>query len=183
MQEPCEPLADQSPSFGEVLKQYRPMLAHLIRSFHSPGRPYPDFDDLAQVATIALWDAYTRCTNWLTFPAFAKCVVKAALIDLVRRERGSALPLSSYVAPWSLEEHNLLDTLASPLADEDLRLAVQESLSSLPRRQATNVWAVYGVGFRATEWARFRRQHVNTIKQSLARGRRNFRKKWLGAPD
>lgn len=181
MAEPAAtPAHTSAPPFEDVLQQFQPLITCMVRAFHVPGRPYPDRDDLAQVAAIALWEAHSHCTNWDTFSGLAKCIIRAALIELVEAE-GDANPPLRLDAPLSNHANlTLLDSVAALSDDRDLLLTVREALTSLPQSQATIVWAVAAMGWPARAWARSRGQHTSTVRGSLARGRRNFRQAWLG---
>lgn len=182
----CQPFEGSARSgvqpFEALLDQFTPLIANMVRTFHAPGRPYPDKDDLAQVAMIALWEACSRCSDWATFPAYAKQAVKRALIDLVEDQFNRNPPLRLNATLPNESGLTLLDAVVAPTGDHDLRLAVKQSLARLPRKQALNLWAVKGLGWPAAAWARAHGQHVNTVMQSITRGRHNFRKAWQRAP-
>lgn len=179
MAEPAAtPAHTSAPPFEDVLRQFQPLITRMVRAFHVPDRPYPDRDDLAQVATIALWEAHSHCTNWGTFAGLAKCVIRAALMDLMEAEENANAPLR-LDAPLS-HHPNLtrFDSVAAPSDDRDLLLTIREALTSLPESQATIVWAVDAMGWPARAWARIRGQPASTVRDSLVRGRRNFRQAW-----
>lgn len=148
MAEPAAtPAHTPTPPFEDVLRQFQPLITRMVRAFHVPGRPYPDRDDLAQVATIALWEAHSHCTNWDTFPGLARCTIRGALIELVEAEMDATAALRLDAPLPNHPYLTFLDSVAAPTADRDLMLTVREALASLPQDQAITVWAVDGMGW------------------------------------
>lgn len=157
-----------TPLFEEVLSSHEGMLRRLARAFHVPGRAYPDFDDLYQEASIALWRAHLTCRNWRLFRAYARRVVYHALVDVIRHEVAAkatnALPSGLAPSPGT-----------AVFADPCARLLVKEGLQSLPPGQARDFWAVEVVGWSPGDWAKRRGVLRPSITKSLWKARRALR--------
>lgn len=171
-----------APTFDEILAAYDRLVYSRARRYHHAFRQVHDLDDLVQEARIGLWQAYEACTNWTTFPAFARRVIDNRLYrycngynHLIRipdhAMRRGATPHET--VEWGDES-----IMASCHDDIDLIVSVRMTLDRMPANQARNLWAVCALGWTQAAYARHIGQHERTIKDSVRRARATFRRLW-----
>ncbi|WP_437177704.1 sigma-70 family RNA polymerase sigma factor [Heyndrickxia coagulans] len=71
-------------SFEEVLRQYRPMIFHMIRKL----RIYKNIDEFEQIGMIALWEAYqNRQDDKGSFTSYAYNTIRGKMLTELTKKR------------------------------------------------------------------------------------------------